>query len=60
MSASALLYQVTVPYACFDLLARSGVIVRAAPIAGWATGKRLVDVTAYYRRRGGSVEEVTA
>jgi hypothetical protein len=45
------LYVVKLPYATFGLEARNGVIVRAAPFAGWTVGRKIVDVLGYYKRR---------
>jgi hypothetical protein len=44
-------YVIRLPHATFGLESRDGVIVRAAPIAGWMVGSRVVDVLGYYRRR---------
>jgi hypothetical protein len=47
----ATLYVVRLPHATFGLEARNGVIVRAAPFAGWTVGRKIVDVLGYYTRR---------
>ena len=50
--------RVTLPYATFALILRAGVVVRAAPIAGWAVGKDEARVLGYYRRKGATVERI--
>lgn len=44
-------YAISLPHATFVLILRAGVVVRAAPIAGWA-------VLGYYRRKGATVERI--
>jgi hypothetical protein len=44
---------VDVPWACFGIVAdEEGVVISAAPIAGWAVGRRAREVEAYWRGRG--------
>lgn len=52
------LWSVDVPWACFGLVVENGVVVEAANIAGWSTGKDVGEVLLYYVRKGGKVEVV--
>jgi len=38
------LYSVDLPYACYGIVIENGVVIEAANIAGWMTGKRAEDV----------------
>jgi hypothetical protein len=50
-----LLIWVDLPWACFGMIALNGVVVEAAPIAGWAKGKMVREVTDHFERRGATV-----
>lgn len=52
------LVQVTLPHAVFGLVAAGGVVIDAAPIAGWAIGEPEKKVADYYRRRGAAFQVV--
>jgi hypothetical protein len=43
------LVQIDTGDASFGLIVKGLVVVQAAPIAEWTVGKRMIDVTRYYR-----------
>lgn len=51
-------YYVSLPYATFALMLRAGIVIRAAPIAGWAVGKEEALVLGYYRRKGATIDPI--
>jgi hypothetical protein len=58
---SQVLYQVTLPYACFGIVTDDliqGKVTEAAPIGKWMIGKRLSTVIAWVNGKGGKVEYV--
>lgn len=48
------LVRVEAPHFVAGLIAQDGVVIKAAPILGWAVGKRTTWVAEYFRRRGWS------
>lgn len=52
------LLQVDTGYACFGIVVTDGVVTEAAPIAKWAVGKTLTEVTAHFSRKSAQVREV--
>lgn len=55
---SARLIRVELSYAVFGVLARDGIVIDAAPIAGWAIDRPEREVADYYRRKGARFSEV--
>jgi hypothetical protein len=51
-------FRVTLPYACYGVIVRAGLIVKIAPIAKWAIGRALEFFVQWVQRKGGIVEEV--
>ena len=59
--SESILYQVTLPYACFGLITDSlinGTVRDAAPIGKWMVGKRLSFIVEWVGRKKGKVEYV--
>lgn len=54
-SASLQTVQIDLPYACFGVVVKDGVVIAAAPIAKWACGKPIGEVIAWALRKGGKV-----
>lgn len=52
------LIRVVLPWAVFGLIVEDGIVVEAAPIAAWATGKSAREVLAYYKGRGARLERI--
>jgi hypothetical protein len=52
---SDILIRVELPWACFGLIARAGVVVETAPISKWAVGKQARETIAYWQNRGAKV-----
>lgn len=49
-----MLYSIDTGWACFGLItddAEDPVVVRVAPIASWAIGRRVMEVLLFFRRR---------
>jgi hypothetical protein len=44
--------RVELPYACFGLRVRDGIVTEAAPIARWAIGLPESQVARYFARKG--------
>ncbi len=51
-------HRVTLPWACFGIISKEGIVVSAAPVAKWAIGKPVGKVIAYYLNRGARAEEL--
>lgn len=58
MSFEVTMLRIELPWACFGLVVQGGRVVRAAPIARWCVGKPVDDVTAYWHRRGATIERL--
>ncbi len=56
MADERIVVSVDLPYACFGLIIERGIVVEAAPIAGWATGKPAREVLEYFKRKGAKLE----
>lgn len=56
--ADARLIQVELEYAVFGVAVRNGVVIDAAPIAGWAIDRSERAVADYYRAKGATFREV--
>lgn len=52
------LYRIELPYACYGIEGVNSIVIRAAPIAGWMVGKHLDDMTAWVKRKGGTITPV--
>lgn len=50
-------YYISLNYATFAIESKDGVIVRTAPIAKWAKGKKEYYVIDYYRKKGANIEK---
>lgn len=53
-----MLVRVDLPWAVFGLILEDNVVIEAAPIASWATGKSAREVLAYYKGRGARLERI--
>lgn len=47
---------IDLPHACFGIIVEDGIVVEAAPIARWATGKLAREVLLYYKKKGAKIE----
>ena len=53
-----MLYQVTLPYACFGVVVEAGCVRTAAPIGRWMVGKTLTVITNWISQKRGKIIEV--
>ncbi len=51
-----MLYQITLPYACFGIETNGNVVVDAAPIGKWMIGKNIKEIARWVEGRGGTIE----
>ena len=51
-------YQVTLPYACFGIEVRGPTVTDAAPIGHWMVGKSIVVVGEWVARKHGVLKKV--
>jgi hypothetical protein len=51
-------YQISLKNMCFGIEAENDVIVRCAPIAEWAIGKKLRHVLKYYLNEGAQISQI--
>jgi hypothetical protein len=51
------LYQVTLPYACFGIEVRNGVVTSSAPIGKWMVGKNFVYVAEWVSKKRGNMRK---
>lgn len=52
------MYQVTLPYACFGIEVRGPEVVSAAPIGRWMIGKSLVVVGEWIAKKHGTLRQL--
>jgi len=52
------LYQVTLPYACFGIVVEDGMVVTAAPIGKWMVGKRISIISVWVGRKKGILRQM--
>lgn len=52
MYTNMMWYRFTLTWATFAIKVVDGVVVLAAPIAGWTLGHPIANVLTYYNRRG--------
>lgn len=46
-----MLYYIDTHYACFGIIEERGVVINAAPIAGWAIAHSIDEVLHYYKTK---------
>ncbi len=52
-----MLWQITLGILCFGLCVEDGIVMRAAPVAGWTVGSTWDYVKTYYQARGAVLVE---
>lgn len=50
-----MLWQVTLPHACYGIATEAGVVVEAAPVGRWLLGMSVEEVSAWVRGKGGTL-----
>jgi len=53
------LYQVTLPYACFGVIVVDWVITEAAPIGKWMLGKNINYISVWVTGKSGKIEKIS-
>lgn len=54
-----MLYSINLPYAYFAIVVENDIVVKAAPIAKWALGKKIENVLDYYENKGAEITKVS-
>ena len=54
-SKEEILYRVTLPYAVFGVVVKTGMVIYAAPIARWAVGRTYQSFAQWVLRKGGAL-----
>ena len=52
------IYQITLPYACFGIQVKNGVVKKSAPIGKWMIGKKIQFVENWIKNKKGKIEEL--
>ncbi len=53
-----ILYQITLPYACFGIDVIDNIVIEAPPIAKWMIGNSIGGVCLWVSKKNGTIKEV--
>ena len=53
------LIQITLPYACYGIEVKNGIVIDTPPVSRWMIGKPFKEILVWIKTKGGKVKNVT-
>ena len=54
-----MLYRITTNYACFAIITKDNLVIKAPPIAKWTVGKNIDSILNYYKnKKNADIKEI--